>query len=306
MQAAMIRQFGPAAAMQVASLPSLSPAANEVLVRIEAAGVNPLDIKMICGDMQTVFPARLPYIPGTDFAGVVEAAGPQANGVKVGDRVVGRRNPGDGGAFARYVLSAAEALVLIPDAMSFEQAAALPTGFGTARQALFDAGRLQRGQRVLVHAGAGGVGGFAIQLAKRAGAHVTATASGRNLGLLRELGADDAIDYVNDDFTRLAPFDLVLDTIGGDTAARSWSVLREGGTMATLVDFAITPRDGRHGAFVFFSQAEAALREAVDLFGKGDLTIPIDALFPLAQAAAALDKVASGHARGKVVIRTAR
>lgn len=306
MQAAMIRQFGADAAVQIASLPPLVPAAGEVLVRIEAAGVNPLDVKMIGGHMQAVFPARLPYIPGTDFAGRVEAAGPGAHGVQVGQRVVGRRAPGDGGAFAGYVLAPADTLVAIPDAMSFEQAAALPTGFGTARQALFDTGRLQRGQRVLVHAGAGGVGSFAVQLAKDAGAHVTATASARNLELLRDLGADEAIDYVNDDFTRLPAFDLVLDTIGGDTAMRSWRVLREGGMLATLVDFAIAAPAGRHGAFVFFAEATAALREAVALFGKGELAILIDSVHPLEQAGKALDRVASGHARGKVVIRTAR
>lgn len=306
MQAAMIQQFGATAgtAVRRAALPP--HAADEVVVRIEAAGVNPLDVKMIAGTMQQVFPAALPYIPGTDFSGVVVAVGAHAAGLQLGDRVAGRKQPCIGGAFAEYTLAPAASLVAIPDEMSFEQAAALPTAFGTAHQALFGTGKLQAGQRVLVHAGAGGVGGFAVQLAKLAGARVAATASAGNLELVRQLGADEVIDYRAGDFTRLSGYDLVLDTVGDDTLARSWQVLRPGGTLATIVDFAIAPRDGRHGAFVFFADATEALREAVQLFRAGRLQIVIDALYPLEQARSALDKVASGHARGKTVIRVAR
>lgn len=306
MQAAMIQDFGSHAGLALQPVVLPRPGADEVVVRIEAAGVNPLDVKMIAGHMQQVFPAGLPYTPGTDFSGVVTAAGAGVHGLKAGDRVVGRQDPGRGGAFAEYVLARADTLVAMPDAMSHEQAAALPTAFGTAWQALFDAGKLRAGQRVLVHAGAGGVGSFAIQLAKRQGAYVAATASAGNLGLLRELGADEAIDYRADDFTRLSGFDLVLDTVGGETLARSWQVLAEGGTLATLVDFAIAPQDGRHGSFVFSSDATPALREAMTMFAESRLQIVIDSLYPLDQAAAALHKVASGHARGKVIVRTVR
>lgn len=306
MQAASIQEFGSHADLAMHTIALPAPGAGEVAVRIEAAAVNPLDVKMIAGYMQQVFPAALPYTPGTDFSGVVTSLGAGAHGLEVGDRVVGRREPGGGGALAEYTLAQADTLVVIPDTMSYEQAAALPTAFGTARQALFDAGRLRAGQRVLVHAGAGGVGSFAIQLAKGCGAYVAATASAGNLALLKELGADDAIDYRADDFTRLSGFDLVLDTVGGDTLARSWQVLAEGGTLATLVDFAIAPQDGRHGSFVFFADATAALREAMTMFGDGRLQIVIDSLYPLDQAGAALHKVAAGHARGKVIVRAAR
>ena len=306
MQAAMIHHFGPDAIVQFKPVAPPIPAAGEVVVRIEAASVNPLDVKMIAGHMQQVFPAELPYIPGTDYSGVVTATGPLVTAVKVGDRVVGRSDPVPGGAFAHTILARADALVIIPDEMSFEQAAALPTAFGTAHQALFDVAGLRAGERVLIHAGAGGVGSFAIQLARQAGAHVSATASARNLGILKELGAHEATDYRVDDFTRLPAFDVILDTVGGDTTGRSWEVLREGGTLASLVDFSIAPRAGRHGAFVFFAEATVALREAVALFRGGKLDILIDALYPLEEAGAALAKVASGHARGKVVIRTVR
>jgi NADPH:quinone reductase-like Zn-dependent oxidoreductase len=306
MQAATIHHLGPDAIVQFEPIAPPVPAVDEVVVCIEAAGVNPLDIKIMAGYMAQVIPVELPYIPGTDYSGVVTATGPLVTAVKAGDRVVGRSNPATGGAFAHTILARADALVVIPDEMSFEQAAALPTAFGTARQALFDVGHLKAGQRVLIHAGAGGVGSFAIQLARQAGAHVSATASAGNLGILKELGANEAIDYRADDFTRLQEFDVMLDTIGGDTTERSWGVLREGGTLATLIDFAIAPRDGRHGAFVFFAQATEALREAVALFRAGKLDIIIDSLYPFERASAALGKVASGHARGKVVIRTAR
>ena len=306
MQAIMIHRFAPDADVRLAPIAAPIPGTGAVAVRIEAAGVNPLDLKIIAGYMGQVFPAELPYIPGTDFSGVVTATGPLVTEVKVGDRVVGRNAPGQGGAFADATLCRADALVVIPDDMSFEQAAALPTGFGTAWQALFDVVRLQPGHRVLVHAGAGGVGSFAVQLARHAGAHVTATASARNLGFLRELGADEAIDYRSTDFTRLPPFDVILDTVGGETTARSWEALREGGTLATLIDFAIAPRRGRHGAFVFFSDATAALREAVKLFKAGKLNIVIDSRYRLGEAQAALDQVAAGHVRGKVVILAAR
>ncbi|KAK1572527.1 hypothetical protein Q3G72_034133 [Acer saccharum] len=306
MQVMKIRQYGADAGLAPQAVTLAQPAPGEALVRIEAAGVNPLDVKMIAGQLQQVFPAALPYAPGTDFGGVVAAVGSAVPGLKVGDRVVGRNAPGVGGAFAEYTLTRADALVVLPDAMGFEQAAALPSGFGTAFQALFDIGRLCAGQRVLIHAGAGGVGAFAIQLAKRAGARVAATASAANLDLLRELGADEAIDYRADDFTRLSGFDLVLDTVGGDTLARSWQVLAPGGTIATLIDFAIAPRDGRNGVFVFFADAAPGLREAVAMFEAGALQIVIDSLYPLDQAGAALNKVAAGHARGKVIVRTAR
>lgn len=306
MQAAMIDHFGPDTIVQFRPVVPATPATNEVVVRIEAASLNPLDVKMIAGYMQEVFPAGLPYIPGTDYSGVVTATGPFVTAVKVGDRVVGRSDPVLGGAFAHAILARADALVIIPDEMSFEQAAALPTAFGTARQALFDVAGLRAGQRVLIHAGAGGVGSFAIQLARQAGAHVSATASADNLGILRELGASEVIDYRLDDFTRLPAFDIILDTVGGDTTGRSWKVLREGGTLASLIDFSIAPRDGRRGVLVFFAEATAALREAVALFRGGKLDILIDSLYTLEAAGDALAKVASGHARGKVVIRTAR
>src|SRR5690606_29990605 len=196
---------------------------------------------------QQLFPVEFPYVPGTDFSGVIEAVGAQVAGLKPGDRVVGRTPPGAGAAFGRKLITAATNLCGIPATMGFEQAAALPTAFGTAWQSLFDVGHLQPGQRVLIHAGAGGVGSMAIQQAHHAGAHVIATASARNTELVKSLGADEAIDYRTQDFAQLQDIDLVLDTLGGETLERSWSVLHRNGRIASLVDFGIQPRDDKVG-----------------------------------------------------------
>lgn len=281
----------------------LRPLQNgEVKVRVMVASVNPLDLKMMAGYMQQVFPVELPYTPGTDFSGIVEEVGQDA-GLQVGDRVMGRTSPSAGGAFGAELAIASSELCVIPASMSFEQAAALPTAFGTARQALFDVGQLQAAQRVLIHAGAGGVGGMAVQLAHNAGAYVIATASAKNMELVKSLGADEVIDYRTQDFSTLTDVDLVLDTLGGETLEKSWSVLRTGGAIATLVDFAIQPKFGYAGQFVFFSTAAPYLREAVDQFEEGKLQVITDSIFSIEDARSALEKVATGHARGKVLIR---
>lgn len=302
MKTAQINVFGgPDVLVHVQS--ELCPVGKgEVKVRVAVASVNPLDLKMMAGYMQQVFPVELPYTPGTDFSGVIEEVGHDA-GLQVGDRVMGRTSPSAGGAFGAALVIASSELCVIPASMSFEQAAALPTAFGTARQALFDAGQLQAAQRVMIHAGAGGVGAMAVQQAHNAGAYVIATASAKNMGLVKSLGADEVIDYRTQDFSTLTDIDLVLDTQGGETLEKSWSVLRRGGTIATLVDFAIQPKDGYSGHFVFFSTATPYLHEAVDQFEQGKLQVITDSIFSIEDARSALEKVATGHARGKVLIR---
>lgn len=303
MKTALINAFGSPDAIIVGEsrLRDLKP--HEAAVRVEVASINPLDLKIIAGYMQQVFPVTFPYAPGTDFSGVVEAVGAQATNLKPGDRVVGRTSPDAGGAIARSLVIAASDLCAIPREMSFEQAAALPTTFGSSRQGLFDVGHLQGKQRVLIHAAAGGVGTMAVQLAHHAGAYVIATASSRNVELVKSLGADEVIDYRTDDFTRVRNVDLVLDTIGGETLEKSWSVLRAGGHIASLVEFGIQPRGGHTGEFVFFAGATPFLTEAIQLFLAGQLQIITDSIFPLNEARSALEKLGTGHARGKILIR---
>lgn len=276
---------------------------DEVLVDVKAASVNPLDLKIMAGYMESVFPIQFPYTPGTDFSGVVKSIGDNITKFKPGDRIVARMEPSKGGAFAQELVISADKLNTISDAMSFEQAAALPTAYGTAHLALIETAKLQSGQRVLIHAGAGGVGSFAIQIAKSVGAYVIATASANNIELLRDLGADEVIDYRIQDFTELTDIDVVLDTIGGDTLAGSWKVLSEVGIIATLADFAIENKGTKRGEFIFFSDATPTLPEAMRSFGESKLQIVMDTIFSLEETRAALEKVATGHARGKVTIR---
>lgn len=303
MKAAMISSFGGPDVITTGelSLPSLQP--DAVHIRIESAGLNPLDVKMIAGYLQQVFPVTHPYVPGTDFSGVIVAVGAQVQHLQVGERVYGRTSPVVGGAFASELMIAATEVCPIPADMSFEQAASLPTTFGTAHQALFAVGELAAGERVLVHAAAGGVGNMAVQLARQAGAHVIATASERNVELVKSLGAHEVIDYRTQDFSALRDIDLVLDPLGGETLEKSWAVLRAGGRIASLVEFGIQDRDGKIGRSVFFVSAAPTLALAVVHFQAGQLQIIIDSVYPLAEARAALEKQATGHARGKVLIR---
>ena len=303
MKASFIRSFGSPDVISEGDFRLPSIGADEVAVRVEAVGLNPLDLKIMSGAMQQVFPVEFPYVPGTDFSGVVTEVGERVSEMRPGDRVVGRTAPTAGGALAHSLTIAAEELCVIPPEMSFEQAAALPTAFGTASQSLIDVGGLRRDERVLIHAAAGGVGIMAVQLASDAGAHVVATASARNHDLLKSLGADELIDYRVEDFARLADIDLVLDSIGGETLEKSWSALRDGGRIASIAEFGIEQRNGHAGQFVFFAEAKPYLPNAFKMFAAGRLQIVIDAIFAPDETRAAFEKLATGHARGKIVVR---
>jgi NADPH:quinone reductase-like Zn-dependent oxidoreductase len=307
MKALRIHDFGTTRQVVLEDERLTAPGSGYVGVRIEAASVNPLDLKILAGYMQAVFPIRFPYTLGTDFAGTVEAVGAEVIGFKLGDRVVGRLVPTRGGAFAQSALVPLHTFCRIPESMSYEQAAALPTAAGSAWLALFGVANLQAGQSVLIHAAAGGVGSFAVQFAKRAGAYVMATASSQNHALVKELGADEVIDYRREDFTtRCRNVDVVIDTIGGDTGERSWQVIKAGGTLVSLADHAIQSRGDIRGEFVFFNNDAVALEQIVKLFESQQLQVILDTIHPLEEGRAALEQVAHGHARGKVIIRAAR
>ena len=283
---------------------------GEVLVQVHAASVNPLDIKLVSGAMQGYFPLEPPFIVGTDFAGVVvESAG----ALTKGQRVFGRLEPlpvdgntfGRTGAFARFVSVPIASLTVLPDTLSIETAAALPTAAGTAWQALHEMGKLQQGQTVLVHGGAGGVGGFAIQFAHQIGAHIIATASGGNLEYVRQLGASTVIDYRNQDFTGVVQdVDLVLDTVGGETLDRSFGVLRKGGLLHSTVqppDESKAASLGVSASFVFHTTSSERLHQIAQLV-EDHIHVEIAKVFPLQESVAALEQVATGRTKGKVLI----
>lgn len=282
------------------------PGPHEVRVRIEFASANPLDLKLLSGRMAAIFPLEFPYTVGTDIAGTVEASGELVQRFKSGDRVFGRLDARAGGAFAESAVVPEHGLCPIPKAVDGQSAAALPTAAGTAWLALFDIGRLRAKQKVLIHAASGGVGSFAVQLAKLAGAYVIATASLENHALIRRLGADEVIDYKKDDFTqRAAGVDLVLDPIGGETQERSWGVIKPGGILVSLIDRAIGNRGGIRGAFAPLANNSATLHGIALLVASGRLKVAVDSVYPFEQARSALEHVASGHAVGKVLVQVA-
>jgi NADPH:quinone reductase-like Zn-dependent oxidoreductase len=216
--------------LREADVPEPIVGAHDVLVRVEAAGLNPLDEKIRAGEFKQVLPYKLPLIPGNDVAGTVIRVGAGVRGFKPGDEVYARPGQDRIGTFAERIAVAEGDLALKPASISMHEAGSLPLVALTAWQALVERGRVRPGQNVLIHAGAGGVGSVAIQLAKHLGASVATTASGSNADFVRELGADTVIDYRTQDFEqRLVGYDLVLDSLGGENLEKSLRVLGPGG-----------------------------------------------------------------------------
>lgn len=216
--------------LQEADVPEPTVGEHDVLVRVEAAGLNPLDEKIRAGEFKQVLPYKLPLILGNDVAGTVISVGAAVRGFRPGDEVYARPHQDRIGTFAERIAVAEDDLALKPASINMDEAGSLPLAALTAWQALVERGKVRPGQKVLIHAGAGGVGSIAIQLAAHLGAHVATTASGSNADFVRALGADTVIDYRTQDFEQLLTgYDLVLDSIGGETLAKSLRVLKPGG-----------------------------------------------------------------------------
>jgi NADPH:quinone reductase-like Zn-dependent oxidoreductase len=311
MKAVRIHEYGAASVLRLEEAPVPDIAADEVLVEVHAAGINPADWQFRYGYYKDFAPRPMPFILGWDVAGVVKSTGARVERWKAGDRVFAMADMSRNGAYAEFIAVRAEHLAPAPTALPLEHAAGVPLAALTAWKALFDVGQLQTGQSVLVHAAAGGVGLFAVQLAKRAGARVVATASSANSALVGSLGVDQIIDYRAVDFSQqLANVDLVIDTVGGETRARSWGVLRKSGT---LVAVAMPPPDPdialEHGVRAAMTQVRPdgqRLTEIGRLIDAGELRVLIDSEFPLEQAAAAHERSESRHAQGKIILRVPR
>ena len=304
MRAARIHDYGAAPVLDDAQAPAMGP--DEVLVRVRAARLNPLDVKLQSGAMRDFFPLAFPYTLGTDLAGSVEQAGPLATRWRQGDEVVARLDPTRGGALADFAVVPATYLAAAPTTVSLADAAGVPTAAGTAWQALFDVAKLKRGETLLVHAGAGGVGSFAIQLARMTGARVVATASGTGIDIARRLGADQVIDYRSDDFTtKVSDVDVVLDTIGGETQQRSFGVLRARGTLvatASPPDETLAKAHQVRASFVFHQSDGSRLGLLLRLLDAGTLEVLVDRKVALEELDDAFRHQASGRARGKIIL----
>ena len=307
MKAIRLHSYGGPDVLSLEDVPRPEAAAGEVLIQVHAVGINPVDWKVRAGHARGWLDHRLPLIPGWDVSGIVEAVGPDVTGFKAGDEVFGMLDlPGDG-ACAEYAVARAANIARKPSAVTHLQAASLPIAALTAWQALFDVGHLSDGQSVLIHGAAGGVGHFAVQLANRKGARVIGTASARNTGFLRELGAAEVIDYQASRFEeQVRGVDMVLDTIGGDTQQRSWQVLKGGGVLVSTLGIT-TPQAARdygvRGEGMFVHPDAGQLVQIGDLVASGELRPLISQIFPLQDAAKAHELSQLGHVRGKIVLR---
>ena len=310
MKAIRIHNYGGPEVLHYEDAPRPQPQAGEVLVRVHAAGVNPIDWKVREGHMKDFWPHKFPLILGWDLSGVVEelGKGPAAAGrFKIGDEVYSLPDPTRNGAYADYIVVREPELALKPNSLHHIRAAAVPLAALTAWQSLFDTAQLQPGQRVLIHAGSGGVGHFAVQLAKWKGAYVFATASTKNQDLLRELGVDEPIDYTQQRFEDIArKIDIVLDTLGGETQERSWSVLKKGGVLVSLVQPPSEEKAkelGVRAAIIGAQPNGAQLAEIAKIIDSGKLAPVIDRILPLSEARRAHELSQSGHTHGKIALR---
>jgi NADPH:quinone reductase-like Zn-dependent oxidoreductase len=283
-----------------------TPAEDELLVRVIAAGVNPVDALIRRGGRR----AQLPFTPGHDLAGIVESVGPGVTTFRPGDDVYACLPLDRGGAYAEFAIVREEEAAPKPQTASFAEAAAVGVAALTAWQAFFDTADLQPGQTVLIHGGSGGVGTMAIQLAKWKGARVIATASTRNQDYLKELGADVAIDYTTQRFEDIAKdVDVVLDAVGGETRDRSIPTLKQGGILITIAGPPV-PQDAARNAGIratgmLVKRSGEQLRKIAELIDSGDLKIVVSQELPLSKAAKAHEQIETKHTRGKIVLKVA-
>ena len=307
MKAIVAHEYGGPEVLRYEDAPAPEPKENEVLVRVIASGVNPADPLIVSGKYAREFGTHLPLIPGYDMAGVVEKIGAKITRLKVGDPVYAYLLWG--GGWAEHAVTNEGEAAIKPKSLTFSEAAAVPLAALTAWQALVDTAQLRAGQTVLIHGGSGGVGSFAIQIAKARGARVLATASAANQDLLKQLGADVAIDYTATKFEEAAKdVDVVLDPVGKDTLARSYGVVKKGGIVVTIVsrpDQAELDKRGIRGASLSSHPNANELAEITKLIEEKKIRPIVTQVLPLAEAGKADEKAATHHTRGKIVLKVA-
>jgi len=331
MKAYFIQRYGKSDVLTSGELPEPELRDNDVLVRIHAAGVNPLDNKIRDGEFKLLLPYKMPLILGNDMAGVVVRVGARVRRFKAGDEVYARPDDDRIGTFAEFIAIREDSLALKPGNLTMEDAASIPLVALTAWQTLVEKGKLKKGQKVLIHAGSGGFGTIAIQLARHIGATVATTASAANADMLKGLGADIVVDYKKDDFsTKLKDYDLVIDTQGGATLKKSLNVLKPGGKLIgiagppdpdfarqfgmngfvslvmRLLSYSIRKAASSKGvsySFHFMTANGEQLSEITRLIEGGGIRPVVDRIFSFSETKKALDYVETGRAKGKVVIK---
>ena len=308
MKAAVLVGYGGPEVIQITTdRPKPVLAEGQVLVEVHAASVNPFDIKVREGNARSMAELEFPAVPGGDFAGIVAAVASDTTGFEVGQAVYGQAAALSGnGSFAEFTPVKASSLGPKPDSLDFVAAAAAPLVTVSAYQALVKHMNLSAKQKVLIHGGAGGIGSMAIQLAKHLGAYVATTVSSADEAFAKNLGADEVIDYRSQDFSAvLKEFDAVYDTVGGDTYANSYKVLRPGGIIVSMVE---QPNEelAKHyqvkPVYQFTHVTTEKLVAVAKLIDEGVLTVPVDKTFTLEHAGEAFEYLKTGHPKGKVVI----
>jgi NADPH:quinone reductase-like Zn-dependent oxidoreductase len=305
-KAVRIHQYGGPEVLIYEDAPRPEPGPGEVLARVHAASVNPVDWKIRSAHPNYRMGHKLPLILGRDMSGRVEAVGPGVTRLRPGAEIYARADIRRDGTYAQYLVIEESRVALKPTSIDHIHAAAIPVTGLTAWQALFETAQLAPGQRVLVHAAAGGLGVCAVQLARWKGAYVIGTASAPNHDLLRDLGVDEALDYRTVRFEEtVREVDVVLDAVGGDTQARSWQVLKKGGILVSVVNSPSAEQARRHGvrqACVFLHPRFQWLQELARLVDAGAFRPVVSTVLPLPEARRAHELIQSGHARGKIVL----
>ena len=331
MKAFIVDRYGKRERGRIGEMPDPKLRENDVLVQVYAAGVNLLDSKIRSGEFKLILPYRFPLILGNDVAGVVVQIGPRVRRFKIGDKVYARPPQDRIGSFAELISMNEDAVAMIPKKLTMEEAASIPLVALTAWQALIERANLKKGQKVLIHAGSGGVGTIAIQLAKHLGATVATTTSTANLDLVKSMGADIAIDYKTTDFAKvLHDYDVVLNSLGTETLNKSLEVLKPGGKLISISgppdpDFAkdqgaswflrlvmsllssgIRRKAKRHRvsySFLFMRASGEQLSEITSLIDAGVIRPVVNRVFPFESTGEALAYVETGRAKGKVVVK---
>jgi NADPH:quinone reductase-like Zn-dependent oxidoreductase len=305
-RAAWIETYGGAETVRFGDLETPNPGPREILVAVRAASVNPIDWKLRQGLLREVFPLTLPIVLGRDFSGVVAATGDEVEGIHIGDEVFGLADMRRGGSHAEFLAADHRMVARKPRNLSHIEAASLPLAGLTALTALEEMARLHAGQRVLIHAGAGGVGGFAVQYAHHVGALVAATCGTENVDCVTGLGADRVIDHAKEDFTALlSGLDLVFDTLGGDVHRRSFAVLRPGGTLVHINAAPISGGAPRRDVVVkpvTVTGSRRLLERIADLAEHTIIRPQVTHVLPLAEAGRGYELSRGGHVRGKIVL----
>ena len=303
MQAIRAHDYGGPEVLVLEQAPRPEPKADEVLIRIKSAGVNPADWKYRSGAYKQFMPLQFPWTPGLDGSGTIESVGANVTAFKKGDEVYGII----AGSYAEYALAKANEIQRKPASLTFEEAASLPVGALTAWGAV-ETAKVKSGQRVLVHGAAGGVGAYVVQLARWKGAHVTGTASTRNVEFVRSLGAENVIDYSATRFeTVVHDMDVVIDTVGGDLAERSFQVLRPGGIYVTVAG-RLAEDAGKAQKITAMSGGRAPaenLKQISELINTKQLKPVTSKVFPLAEARQAHELSQTGHGRGRIILHLA-